>query len=141
MMTTRKGVWKKAMSDALIHPVKSWGLDSFRNQTKMKKHIYVMNVTKNKEGQIIHADIWDNPHNLYVSLLFEWGIISLFILGGLLRYYAIRFNRCVKSPNVVGLAGFLIVLLIVSIGQFPLFLARLACFIVPAAALFEITTE
>ena len=129
--------WKLMARDCTIHPITGWGLDSFRNVTEKKKHIYALNAVKmGKESYAV--DKWDNPHNLYISLFFEFGIVGLFLLCGYLRQIILWFRNSVKDSNAIALAGFLLVFLIVSVGHFPLFLGRLATIIVPSIALLEL---
>ena len=132
--------WKLILKDSIKHPTTGWGLDSFRNFTTVKRHIYVLSKSKQKSGAT-HVNYWDNPHQLLISLFFEWGWIGLFILGGLLRYYGIRFLKAIKEPNTLALAGFGLALLIICMGGFPLFLARFCVFIIPIFAMFELQTE
>lgn len=129
--------WRGVLEDTVIHPVTGWGLDSFANVTEKKKHLYMLNPIKTPEGNV-HMEFMDNPHNLYISLMFEWGIFGLIFLIGYLRQCRIWFMRAVKEPNTIALAGFGLVVIIVSIAQFPMFLARMVALIVPMAALFEI---
>lgn len=136
-LTTRFSQWKNVMHDAKVYPITGWGLDSFRNVTDKKKHVYAMNPTI-KDGKVTHADFWDNAHNLYIQGFFEFGLIFFVIIIGYGRDMATWFNRAVKEPNTLALAGFVLTFLIVSIAQFPIYLARLACVIIPMAALAEI---
>ena len=129
--------WRGILEDTVIHPVTGWGMDSFRNITAQKKHLYVMNPTQTPKGNM-YIDFLDNPHNLYISLMFEWGVLALIILGGLLRQYGLWFHKAIKAPNTIALAGFMIVALVVSFAQFPMFLSRIAVLIVMGAALFEV---
>jgi len=134
MMPTRINMWKGVLHDATIRPLTGWGMDSFRNVTGWKPNIYLL---ENQTPNGPTYDKWDNPHNLYVSLFFEWGILGWVILIGLLRQYTLWFNRAIKSSITIGLAGFILALLVINIGQFPLFLARGACWIIPLCALYE----
>ena len=129
--------WKLVLQDCMIYPVSGWGLDSYRNMTIKKPHIYAMNNPRIINGKPFYP-WWDNPHNLYISLFFEWGVIGLIILGGYLRQSGIYFKNAVKEPNTLALAGFMLVVFIVSIAHFPMFLARCVVLIIPAASLFEI---
>jgi len=142
--------WKRVITDGMIHPITGWGLDSFRNITKIKDFKYMEQVLKYPyykadDGRfyynITHIAWWDNPHNLYVSLFYEWGGVGLFIFIGYLRWHALRFKRSIKELNVIGIAGFIIVFLGVSIGHFPAFLSRCMIFTVPMFAMMEILTE
>lgn len=135
----RFDVWYLAMRDGMVHPVTGWGMDSFRQATKKKQHIYAIK-TENKEGKM-HIDWWDNPHNLYVSLFFEWGILGWILLLGYLRQCAVWFIRAEKDANTVGIAGVGIVLLLVSFAHFPLFLGRFVVFLIPLGAMLEIQTR
>ena len=135
-MDTRTNQWKLALRDCTIHPVLGWGIDSFRNITEKKKHIYAMNYTQ--KGNAQHFDYWDNAHNLYIQLWFEWGILGLLCLIGYIRQCVIWFGRSVKDPNTLAVTSAMLVFYIVSIAQFPMFLARTACFIIPMFALAEI---
>ena len=130
--TERFDMWKMALHDCIKHPIIGSGLDSFRNVTPEKDFIYVMGA--DSQGQ---HNIWDNPHCLYISLFYEFGIVGLLILLGYLRQIGLRFKHAIKEPNTLGLAGFLLVFLIISGGYFPIFLARQACIILPIFALLE----
>lgn len=137
-LPTRIYQWRETLKDCIIHPVTGWGLDSFRSVTAQKEHLYAMNPQPTTDGKGMHYDVWDNPHNLLVSIFFEWGIVGLFIFFGLLRQYWIWWKNSVKSPNAIALAGVIIGVLAVSMTQFPMFLARTAVLVIPLAALYEI---
>ena len=135
-LNTRPRQWKRVLRDCTRHPIAGWGLDSFRNFTKNKHINYANSITRT--GDIVHVVQWDNPHNLPISLFFEWGILGLILLGGYIRSCFIRFRNAVKSPNTLALTGFLLVFFIVSLAQFPIFLGRFAIFIIPMFALWEV---
>ena len=139
--TERFSQWKLTLRDAKVHPITGWGLDSFRNVTPIKKHLYVISPVYDKNNNIVTASQWDNPHNLYISLFFEWGVIGLFILGGYLRQLGIWFNRSVKEPNTLALAGVGLTVLLVSMGHFPMFLARHCVLAIPIFAMLENQTR
>ena len=124
--------WKRVLQDCVKHPVTGWGLDSFRNITSYKDFRYS---AVQGQGFILW---WDNPHNLSVSLFFEFGFIGIFLLGGYLRQCGMRFLKAIKEPNTIGLFGFIIVALLVSQAHFIMFLARTASIIIIGFALFEI---
>lgn len=128
--------WKRVLSDCMAHPITGWGLDSFRNFNAYKDFRYMQTNLKFSDSRFI--TYWDNPHNLYISLFFEFGFIGLFLLAGFLRQNVLRFQKVIKDSNIIGLAGFILVFLGVSMGHFPIFLARCAIFIIPMFALFEI---
>lgn len=139
--------WKRVMKDYMIHPITGWGLDSFRNFTPQKDFVYQSTLTDYSVGidsngrifkNVKFITYWDNPHNLIISLLSEWGFFGLFFFICYNIQNIKLFIKAIKYPDVIGLAGFLFVFLGVSMGHFPIFLARLAVCIIPAAALFEI---
>lgn len=70
---------------------------------------------------------WDNPHNEYVQLFFEYGFAGLIILIGLLREMYYRFKFSSKSKELVILTSCLLVFFVSGIGHFPMHLARIAC--------------
>ncbi len=138
-MNMRVEQWKMTLHDATTHPLIGWGLDSYRNISKQKNFIYVQGQDGKKtvDGKL-KVDQWDNPHNLIVSLFYEWGLLGVVCLFGLMRKYALQWQRSVKTANLQGLGLFLIALFIISMAQFPLWLARTACFIIPLTALYEV---
>jgi len=135
--TERFMMWRMALQDTILHPMTGWGLNSFANYTQTKDMVYLLSSLE-ANGEISK---WDNPHNLYVSLFFEWGIVGLFLLGGYLRQCGLAFNRAIKEPNTLALASLLIVFFVSSIFWFPIFLARMAVIIVPCFALYELQTK
>jgi len=141
----RTKLWKVAMKDAMIHPITGWGLDSFANVTKQKDFRYTntMNNFPNRhfKGGVTNIQYWDNPHNLYVSLFYEFGVIGLLLFIGFMRKNILRFAYAVKSPNTIGLAGFILVFCGLSAGHFPMWLARMTVFIIPCFTLFETETS
>ena len=147
--TERFVFWHTVLGDYVKHPITGYGLDSFANITPSKSFRY-MQTTHNykkyydKKGRL-QNDVeelrwWDNPHNLYISLLYEWGLFGIIIFAGFMRENFTRFRRAVKTQNTIGLMGFMIVFLGVSCGHFPVFVARLAVCIVPLFAIYEVST-
>ena len=137
----RASQWKLVIRDAVVHPISGWGMDSFRNLTNEKKWQYVKNMQKVDTAEKYTADVWDNPHNLVVSLLFEWGIFGVILVAGYFVNMTARFRRSERLPNTVALYGVCMVSLILSMSHFPIFLARFMCFLVPMAAMFENSME
>lgn len=135
----RANQWKLVLRDAVIHPVAGWGMDSFRNITPEKKWHYAQNLTKLTNNPNYGVEIWDNPHNAFVSFAFEWGFTGVVIVLGYLGAMIVSFRRSRKLPNTIALFGVCMVTVILSISHFPLFLARFMCFIVPMAAMLEVT--
>lgn len=70
-------------------------------------------------------DDWDNPHNAYVNLFFQYGWIGVILLCGLVREMWARFRLSIKDKELVVITSCLIVYFITSIGHFPLEMARL----------------
>lgn len=138
----RADQWKLVMRDAMIHPIAGWGMDSFRNITEEKKWHYAkcLNQIQGKDNQFA-TDIWDNPHNMLVSLFFEGGIIWVIMFLGYFIDITRRFLRSYRMPNTVALYGVMIVAFVLSLSHFPLFLARFMCFLIPMAAMLEIELE
>ena len=136
----RLAVWRLIMIDARSHPVVGWGLDSFRSILDHKPFTYNMGLV-NAGGGKFATNLWDNPHNLYISIAYEFGFVGLLILGGYLRQTFIWFKQATKDSETLALFGFILAFFIISIGQFPIFLARLSIFLVPMAGLYEIKTR
>ena len=146
----RLPMWHKILRDGMKHPITGWGLDSFSNVTPQKNFKYSQVVNKvpfnvdnygNVQKEMTSILWWDNPHNLYISLFYEFGFVGLFLFIGYIRQNVLRFKNCIKSPDAIALAGFVFVFLCISIGHFPIFLARTAICIIPVFALLEITTS
>src|SRR3990167_1068349 len=75
--TERFVQWHQALADYMKHPITGWGLDSYRNVTPMKDFKYMQ--TSRKIGGNTLIAYWDNPHNLIVSLLYEFGAFGLIL--------------------------------------------------------------
>ncbi len=69
-------------------------------------------------------NFWDNPHNLYVTLFFELGIIGVLLGLGFFSDLISRFRNAVKDRETVTLATCLIIFFVASITQFPFHIAR-----------------
>lgn len=165
----RLRVWKSALRDGLKHPITGWGLDSFANITSYKNFKYsnvainfnpkdmrdLRGIYESKDAmleardsiekyankRIQYFEWWGNPHNLYISLGFEFGIIGLIIFGGYMRDTILRFKKCIKDSNTLALAGLILVFLGVSFGHFPIFLARFSIIVIGGFSLFEVATS
>lgn len=141
--TERFVMWKQVMTDYIIHPVTGWGLDSFGNVTIQKNFRYAQSVFNHNNGadekqKVTDVGWWDNPHNLLISILYEFGFIGAFIFFGYLRQVFLGYAKAVKDKNTIALCGFVIAFLALSLGHFPLFLAREAVYIIPCFALLEV---
>lgn len=147
MMTDRVNMWKLSLRDAFVHPITGVGLDSFRNIGQPKPYLYFKNnvdnsaialvynkdnqvwvprdggdFAKNKDGKL-WVDPWDNPHNEFVGLFYEFGIVGLLIMGALFLDITKRLKR---DPIIMTIFAVFLVYLVSSIGQFPFHLARTA---------------
>lgn len=69
---------------------------------------------------------WDNPHNEYLQVFFQYGIVGLVLLIGFLRELFNRFMVSLKDREMVAITTCLLAYLIISLCHFPLELARLA---------------
>lgn len=152
MFTDRANMWKTVMRDVVKKPIVGWGIDSFRCVTPDKQFIYWKNVRTletfpidvrdtieyqntgkydfNKYGKYMKegdiTDPWDNPHNEYLMLLYEYGLPSIIIFGFLCFDVKRRF---ISDPLLVPFIGFFLSILIMSCGQFPFHLARIGLYI------------
>ena len=153
MFTDRANMWKTVLRDAVKKPIIGWGPDSFRCVTPDKQFMYWKNVRTKETAQIdvrdtiefTHTgkydtkkygtfikdgdttDPWDNPHNEYIQLFYEFGLPGVLILFLLAWDMTKRFNWL--NWDIVPIAGFFIALLIMSTGQFPFHLARVGIYI------------
>jgi len=136
-------------SPFLRNPITGFGLDSFRRG----KVVYLMETTTqktvrayktpngvmNKKGETYYTkdgivyspkgivcNIWDNAHNEFIMLFYEFGFIGVFIICLILYNVFHRFYHSVKTDNLIISMALLLAVLGFSISQFPLHLARLA---------------
>ena len=81
---------------------------------------------KDKDGSDVQEALvnpWDNPHNEFLSILYEFGVIGFLIFCALLWDIC---KRLYRDPIVITLFAIILVYLVSSVGQFPFHLARLA---------------
>lgn len=83
---------------------------------------------KNSSGQQ-EFNFFDDPHNEYIKVLFEYGIPGVFLLFGLFWEMITRFRKTMISRELITVTSCLIVFAIASVTQFPCSLARLAIFL------------
>jgi len=72
-----------------------------------------------------NPNIWDNPHNGLLHLLFEYGYMGIAILVGFVAELVNRFRRSFKDEEVVMATSCLIAFFVASITHFPFHLARI----------------
>lgn len=80
--------------------------------------------------------VWDNPHNEYLQIYFELGIIGIILLSG---YFIDLFRRFLRfrTPLTIILMSCVIVVLVNSIGMFPFQIAPTAFLGITYIALLE----
>lgn len=146
----RYNQWFYSMKHWTMHPVTGWGLGSYANINPMKDFRYMQSVRKKDYNKDMYGNVtrnitfiewWDNPHNLIISILHEFGLVGMIIFAGFLYQNFINYIKANKHLNTVGLAGFIIVFLGISMGHFPIYLVRMAVIIIPAFALLEVAIE
>jgi O-antigen ligase len=159
MFGTRPPMWGTVLHDCFRQPVQGYGLDSFRfgNLRYYKEtdtditHLAIKTKIPNtdQEGYAImeqmkegkNFDWWDNPHNEYLQLFFEFGLVGVLIIGFILYSIIERFRKSYRTEQSVAIMGVFIVLLVSSLVQFPFHLARIAHLVPIMLALFMIETE
>lgn len=133
--------WKLVLQDCQTHPIVGWGLDSFRNVDAEKTWQYARGATKLGDGSGYSADIWDNPHNIWVSLQFEWGFFGVILVLGYLVDLTRRYLKSWRLPDQTAIFGLMVSVMILGTAHFPMFLARFMVFIIPMAAILENSFE
>ena len=156
MMIDRARMWKLVTKDALMHPIVGWGLDSFRTKTMIKPFLYWKNArtgytergvermnadgsgTRTFKGGFANEgdalDPWDNPHNEYIGLFYEFGLPAIILLVVIIWEFYSLFS---PTRELIALSAILLVTAIVSIGHFPFHLARTAFIPVIAIAMYH----
>jgi hypothetical protein len=147
MMTDRFHLWRVSLTDAVKHPIVGWGPDSFRSLGESKPFVYFKNYRTNQSvackfdkntGTFVPPkgfrqgdepmDPWDHPHNEFISIFYELGLIPIFILLCLLRDIQRRF-RCMDNRQVA-IVGYFLAILCLCVAHFPLHVARIG-YLVP----------
>lgn len=155
MFTNRFEVWKLSIHDALMNPIIGRGVNSFGSFGELKPFMYFSNwksdvrripiksfEVQKETGKFppmpgflenydanhperSHLNPWSHPHNEYISLLYEFGLIGIIIFLLFARNIFINFE---PTDSMIAIMGVFIVFLITSTGQFPLHVARLGIF-------------
>ncbi len=163
MFDGRFKMWKVVLRDAFKHPVMGWGLDSFRNMGTFKPFLYLQNATTREtkaissetlklytelgvfppmpefiqQGQVL--DAWDNPHNEYIQLFYEFGSVGILIF---LLFCLDVAQLFAPTAELTTLLAVFLVYLIISTGQFPFHVVRLGyLFPVLLGAYYKINEE
>ena len=149
--------WHLYIRSALQKPLFGYGPDSFRNLTPSKKYNFYSDEDYNPmvidysnpekpmaryhsadEGKRIdrfggrepkHYAIWQEAHNEYIQIFFEYGLLGLLICFGFMKDVYKRFRLSIDSVEVRVFFGAVLCYLIFSITQFPFHLARIALFL------------
>jgi len=159
----RLPMWKLVVQDIMRKPL-GHGLDTFEKPLKGQWAFY----RHSESGEYLRARIAErkvefqvpdkerltrlfktstdllhmkNPHNEYLWLGYEVGLIALGILGFLYYFTWVRFWISFKDPVTCGLMASLIAIAIISILQFPLHISRVGHMIPVIFGLFYINTE
>lgn len=154
MFTTRPPMWKMVAHDIFRSPVYGFGLNSFRegkikylkesendntHRAIRKGNEYEIAEPLKKEG--IRFDWWDNPHNEYLQLGYEFGLVGVIIFVLLVREMYLAYKRSERTREIVAISGFFIALILVSTVQFPEHLARTAYLLPIMLGLFKVETN
>ena len=136
MMNTRPPMWKLVLKRSFVD-IRGYGLDSFRmgnvrfyKEASSDTTLAIRAIEKDGRKYFVapkgmRYDWWDNPHNEYLQLFYEFGLAGVVIFLFLLWSMADAFRRAVKTDELVGVTGAIIALLMVSMTQFPFHLARI----------------
>lgn len=152
---SRFPVWHSALKYSLSQP-QGYGPDSYRNTNKVKTFVFVgdekyrhaIAIKQQNSNDLLfkyydpdngrmennyknivpkQVNYWDNPHNEYLQMLFEYGFLGLFILIGFMREIFFRFKYSTKDEELIVITSCLIVYFVCGICHFPIHLARLGC--------------
>ncbi len=156
MTNTRPGMWYLTLQKSLVRPVTGYGLDSFRSIFPGKDFLFfrTQDGTKNAQNIVVNpqnatngqvsfetASFWDNPHNSYIAILFETGVVGVVLMVGFLWACACRFGRSLKTRELVAVSACIVAFLFSCLTQFPDRLARNVYIMPIILALFMIHTE
>ena len=163
MQKSRFDMWGKVIQDSFKRPI-GHGLDSFRTDERegairYYKHSFddttirvkrmenqwwaeklVSQQFQDAKKKTNPLDLWEHPHNEYVSLFFEIGAIGLLVVGFIFYFIWQRFFKSKRSNETVALMACLVAFAVFSITQFPFHLARLAHLVPVLLGLFYVST-
>lgn len=152
MMKTRPPMWGMALKRSFLD-VRGYGLDSFRNgkvryykEATTDKTVGL--IAQDKDGTRFYVapenrkyDWWDNPHNEFIQLFYEFGLAGVVIIAFLFWCMACAFKRAVKTNELVAVTAAIIALLMASMTQFPFHLARIGNLTPILLAFFYLETQ
>jgi hypothetical protein len=95
---------------------------------------------KDNKG-ISQISTWDNPHQILLTILFEYGFFGLFLFFGLCRDIIIRFMRSSQNMTIVTVFCCLLIFPFGGLTEFPIHIARLAVFLPIFGGAFYALTE
>lgn len=98
------------------------GNGNFQYYSPNRKPVNIQPIVHNGK---MHIAFWDNPHNEYLQMLFQYGIIGFLLLIGLMREMWYRFYFARKTNELVTVTACILVFFVSSLTQFPLGLARI----------------
>lgn len=154
----RTHVWQMVISKTLLSPWTGIGMGSFKQQRilefykdgdfKSREFIQFKLCPENKPavdeairkhtGHGWITAIWDNPHDEFIYVFFEYGIVGLVLIGGFIFTIFRRFNvQSLHSNETIALMASFIALLIFSTGHFPFYLARMNCLAIAFTAMLD----
>ena len=119
----RIGIWKQ-----MLIQTANWRCSIGQGMGKFQRLLL-----KDKTGTM-----WDNPHNEFLQVYFELGLVGLFLITGYLVNLTKRFIKNFKNEITIVLFSGIVVLLINSLGMFPMQLASTAFLGITYFALLEI---
>lgn len=100
-------------------------LFSYYSPTNNVKYIEKLNSEiGNKNIAQGRVDEWDSPHNELVDLFFQYGLLGVILLAGLLREMFFRFKYAMKDKELIVITSCLLVYAVTGLLHFPLHLAR-----------------
>lgn len=156
---------EQEQSPLLRNPFTGFGLDSFRAgpikyfmTSRTHKTIRLVSLggsqLKTIDGMPIHTeghriiynndeslDYWDNPHNEFVQLFFEMGLIGVLLFGFIVFEMVKRFRRSIKTKALLVVTSLIIMLFGSGISQFPFHLARIGVMLPILLGLFVVLTD
>lgn len=168
MQNTRFDMWGKVTHDAMFHPILGHGLDSFRNgkirfykqcwsdvtvraeinddhyriEGEMPKFwVDKMAEDKAKGHRISALDFWDHPHNEYIYILYEFGVVGLVMFFVVVYCMWRRFKNAYQSKLLVMSAAMIFGMLLYNMTQFSFHVSRLGHLVPIILGIFFIESE